>query len=171
MPFFSPLAPSVVPQTRHLRSPALASEFLELFIVYSYAGEKANGLFCSLVMVALHLKQIVLFLAALFYLVIFRLPERGFCLFSVWHQSRNNKLLILLPIPWTLGFQFFEPLHSSSGTVCTRPPGLIPSYAFESHAPFSASVLLKTLTLQLILKATTVLINYIFWGEKRWKEL
>lgn len=148
---FSPLTPSVAPQTRHLGSPGLVSEFLELFIIYSYAGGKANGLFWSLVTVALHLKQIVLFLAALFYLVIFRLPERGFCLFSVWHQSRNNKLLILLPIPWTLGFQFFEPLHCSSGTVCTRPPGLLPSNTFEPHAPFSASVLWKTLTLQLIL--------------------
>lgn len=80
---FSPLTPSVAPQTRHLGSPGLLSEFLELFIIYSYAGGKANGLFWSLVTVALHLKQIVLFLAALFYLVIFRLPERGFCLFSV----------------------------------------------------------------------------------------
>lgn len=52
--------------------------------MYACAEEKANWMFWSLIIASLHLKPIVVFLA-LFYLVIFRLPEKGifFCLFSV----------------------------------------------------------------------------------------
>jgi len=51
--------------------------------MHACAGKKANWMFWGLIIAALHLKPIVAFLA-LFYLVIFRLPERGIiCLFSV----------------------------------------------------------------------------------------
>lgn len=44
--------------------------------MYACAEEKANWMFCSLIIATLHLNPLVVFLT-LFYFVIFRLPERG----------------------------------------------------------------------------------------------
>lgn len=55
--------PQIVPHTGLLRIPAFSLRVPRLSIMYACAGEKANWMFWSLVMAALHLKPVVVFLA------------------------------------------------------------------------------------------------------------